>query len=96
VASNDKTIDGVRKRFLLRQTLRWAFSLDKQHDIKNWYGIAATDEGERLMKRLGFKLIVPHSKSYVLDNLETSSEFLKEFIRKIEAEEDIPIPEANH
>ncbi len=48
------------------------------------------------MKRLGFKLIVPHSKSYVLDNLETSSEFLKEFIRKIEAEEDIPIPEANH
>jgi len=92
VASGDKVVDGVRKRFLIRQTLRWAISLDKQYDIKNWYGIAATNEGKRLLQHLGFKPVAPNSKGYILENLDKSSKFLQGFIKKVEAEDDDDIP----
>jgi len=92
VASGDKVIDGIRKRSLIRYTLRWAITLDKQYDIKNWYGIAATPEGERLMRDLGFKPVSPNYKGYILESIEKSSKFLQDFIKKVEAEdEDIPM-----
>src|SRR5437763_10796778 len=44
-------------RFLLKQTLKWALSLNRQYDIKNWYGIGATPEGQALLEALSFKEI---------------------------------------
>ncbi|MGB8345414.1 MAG: hypothetical protein WCD86_11050, partial [Ktedonobacteraceae bacterium] len=37
-ATRDKDIG----RFLLKHTIKWALSLNRQYDIKNWYGIGAT------------------------------------------------------
>src|SRR5258708_18181100 len=34
-----------RGQILLRNTLKWALSVDRQFDIKNWYGIGATKDG---------------------------------------------------
>src|SRR5712692_9641615 len=34
--------DRERGRILIGHTLKWALSLDRQFDIKNWYGIGAT------------------------------------------------------
>ncbi len=45
-------------RMLIKHTVKWALSLDRQSDIKNWYGIGATKEGQYLFERLGFAEIV--------------------------------------
>ncbi|TMC19729.1 MAG: helix-turn-helix domain-containing protein [Chloroflexi bacterium] len=68
------TIDGARGSFLLKQTIKWALSLNRQHSIKNWYGIGATKEGQHLFEALGFKEIVSlyggERKGYYIDSLK--------------------------
>ena len=42
---------------IIRHTLKWALSLDRQFNIVNWYGIGATKEGQTLFENLGFSEI---------------------------------------
>lgn len=52
--TRDKEIDTRRGWMIIRHTLKWALSLDRQFDIVNWYGIGATKEGQALFEDLGF------------------------------------------
>jgi len=49
--------DPYGRHFSIRSALRWALSLDRQYEIQEWYAIAATPEGEKLVKHLGFEKI---------------------------------------
>jgi len=49
--------DKERGRFLIRQTVKWALTLNRQFNIKSWYGIGATKEGQHLFESLGFEEI---------------------------------------
>ena len=55
--SGRKQADKERGAALIRHTIKWALSLNRQYDIKNWYGIGATKEGQHLFESLGFQEI---------------------------------------
>src|SRR5437667_4234146 len=67
IASGDKTTDRARGRFLIVQTVRWGISIAKQYDVKNWYAIAATKEGEKLVRHLGFQEIKGKRHGFTLE-----------------------------
>ena len=62
--TGDKEVDTRRGWMVVRHTLKWALSLDRQFNIVNWYGIGATKEGQALFEDLGFSEIAS------LDNKE--------------------------
>lgn len=55
--TGDKEVDTRRGWIVIRHTLKWALSLDRQFNIVNWYGIGATKEGQALFEDLGFSEI---------------------------------------
>ena len=71
---------------IIRNTLRWVFALNRQSDIKNWYGIGATKEGQRLFERLSFTETISmyqgERKGYYLDNITTSAGLISLFLRE--------------
>ena len=73
-------------RFLLKQTLKWALSLNRQYDIKNWYGIGATPEGQALLEALSFKEIASvHGgarKGYCLTDIKTPGRVMSMFLKR--------------
>jgi len=78
-------------RFLLKQTIKWALSLNRQYDIKNWYGIGATPEGQALFEALSFMEIASvHSgarKGYRLKDIQTPGRVMSLFLKR-EAEQN--------
>lgn len=84
--------DRERGHFVIRNAIRWAFSLDKQYDIKKWYAIAATPEGEKLVKHLGFDRIEGKRNAYLLTDLKRATHPIKTFIDKLEQEESLLVP----
>jgi hypothetical protein len=96
VTCGNKRIDHARGCFLIRETLKWALSLRQQYDIKNWYAIAVTAEGNKLLqhlgftpindqvaKSLGFRLIKNHRAGFVLEDTAISARLLKGFESKL-------------
>ena len=77
VPSGDAEQDAQRGRFLLDHTLRWAITLSSLYDIKNWYGLGITPQGQELMENLGFREVVSLEngvrKGYVLESLEAAN-----------------------
>lgn len=71
IPSGNERKDKERASFLLRRTIKWAIMLTIQHDVKNWYAIGATSEGQAVLEALGFKEISNtgngRRKGYVLD-----------------------------
>ncbi len=72
--SGKKSQDKERGRFLIRQTVKWALSLNRQFNIKNWYGIGATKEGQHLFNSLGFEEITSlydgERKGYKIEDIK--------------------------
>ncbi|MGH2479058.1 MAG: helix-turn-helix domain-containing protein [Ktedonobacteraceae bacterium] len=92
--SGNPNTDAERGMFLIKYAIRWAISLNKEYDIKNWYGIAATDMGEKLLQHLGFKLIEEKEKAYVLEGREMSTGLIGDFLKRVE-EQDNDLPPFN-
>jgi predicted DNA-binding transcriptional regulator AlpA len=90
--TGDKQKDTERGIFIIRSTIRWAFSLDRQHDIKNWYAIAATPQGEKLVKHLGFQKIEGKRDAYLLEDLKKGTRPIRAFLEQLDQLEEIPIP----
>lgn len=71
VSSGNKQTDSLRGPFLLRHTIKWGVTLTAQYDIKNWYGIGVTPEGQAILEVLGFRQLTSledgKRKGYVLD-----------------------------
>lgn len=75
---------------IIRNTIKWALALNRQSDIKNWYGIGATKEGQNLFERLGFvetvSLYGGERKGYYLDNITTPARIISLFLKERERE----------
>jgi hypothetical protein len=95
--TGDRQKDRERGHFIIRSAIRWALSLDKHYDIKKWYAIAATPEGEKLVKHLGFEKIEGKRDAYLLTDLKKATRPIKAFIDMLEREEDplVPSPRDN-
>ena len=60
-------------------------------NIKNWYGIAATGMGEKLLRHLGFNRIEGKREAYLLEDIEISTGLIKDFLKKVEnVDSDLP------
>jgi len=88
--TGDKQRDRERGHFIIRSAIRWATALDNHYDIKKWYAIAATPEGEKLVKHLGFEKIAGKRDAYVLTDVKNATKPIKAFIDKLE-QEDSPL-----
>ncbi len=88
--------DRDRGRFIITNAIRWATSLDRQHDIKKWYAIAATPEGRKLVEHLGFEKIAGKRDAYLLTNFRKAVKPLKAFIERLEHESDPFVPSPKH
>ena len=90
--TGDKQKDRERGHYVIRNAIRWALSLDRQYDVKKWYAIAATPEGEKLVNHLGFDKIEGKRNAYLLTSLKKTVQPIKAFIDALEQEEDSLIP----
>jgi hypothetical protein len=70
--TGNKELDANRGEIILKHTIQWALAVQRQYDIKNWYGIGATKEGQKIFETLGFTEIVSlyngERKGYKLSN----------------------------
>jgi predicted DNA-binding transcriptional regulator AlpA len=86
--SGNSLKDRERGRIHIRHTIKWALSLDRQLDIKNWYGIGATAEGQRLFERLGFTEIVSlydgKRKGYYIEDVKKPVKLFSQFLKRME------------
>ncbi len=90
--TGDKQANADRGRFIIRSAIRWAVALDKLYDIKKWYAIAATPEGEKLVKHLGFEKIPGKRDAYLLTDLKKATKPMRAFIDLLEKEENPLVP----
>lgn len=75
--TDNERLDRNRGEILLKHTIQWALTVQRQYDIKNWYGIGATKEGRKIFETLGFQEITSlyngERKGYKLNNSITPS-----------------------
>lgn len=90
--TGNKQKDADRGIFIIRNTIRWAYSLDRQYDIKKWYAIAASEEGERLVKFLSFEKLDSKQNAYLLTDLRKANRQVQHFLDTLDKIEDPPIP----
>src|SRR6266567_4556742 len=90
--------DRERGRFLIKETLKWALSLNRQFDIKNWYGIGATQEGQHLFESLGFSEIVSlyngERKGYHAEDIKQPVKLVNRLLTEINRQENTQKQEA--
>jgi predicted DNA-binding transcriptional regulator AlpA len=76
-----------RGLFILRHTLKWALSMNRQSDIKNWYGIGATKEGQQVFERLGFTEIISlydgERKGYYMDDVKRPVKLINQLLQEM-------------
>jgi hypothetical protein len=84
--------DRERGNFIIKCAIRWALSLDKHYDIKKWYAIAATPEGEKLVQHLGFEKIEGKRDAYLLTDIKKATKPIRLLIDKMEQEETPLVP----
>lgn len=90
--TGDPQRDRERGSFIIRNTIRWAISLDRQYDIKKWYAIAATPEGKKLVEHLGFVKISGKRDAYRLTDLKQAAKPIQAFIDRLEEESGPLVP----
>src|SRR5260370_26348985 len=86
----DKQVNSLRGRFLLRNAIKWAITLTAQYDIKNWYSIGVTSEGQAIAEALGFREIISLAegkrKGYVLNSmLAQPTKLVRRYLRNLDA-----------
>lgn len=86
--SGNITKDRELGRFILKHTIKWALAVNRQFNIKNWYGIGATFEGQKLFEALGFSEIVSvHGgtrKGYLLKDVRSSARLINMLLKESE------------
>lgn len=59
-----------------------------QHDIKNWYAIGTTPEGQKILEALDFKLLTDldegERKGYVLEATTRPVKLISQFLKSAE------------
>lgn len=86
--TGNPTRDKELGRFILKHTIKWALSLYRQFDIKNWYGIGATAEGQALFETLGFTEIASvhegKRKGYLLQDVRNPVRLINLFLKNVD------------
>jgi hypothetical protein len=94
VPSGNKYKDIRRGTFLLRKTLKWAITLTIQHDIKNWYAVGATSDGQAILEALGFIKIHEtedgKEKGYVLETIARPARLIAGITRDMQEQTGLP------
>lgn len=85
--------DRQRGLFIIRNTIRWAYYLHKQYNIKKWYAIAASEEGEKLVKHLGFTKIKGVRDAYLLEDFQKAVGPIKTFLSGLDQLEGELLPQ---
>ena len=82
--TGEKEVDTRRGWMIIRHTLKWALSLDRQFTIVNWYGIGATKEGQMLFENLGFSETVSlyngERKGYTIRDIKEPTRLITKLI----------------
>jgi len=90
--SGKPTKDRERGRFLIKETLKWALSLNRQFDIKNWYGIGATKQGQRIFEAVGFTEVATlyggERKGYTLKSISKPVGLIGKLMKEMERQDD--------
>lgn len=91
VPSEDLQVKRSRGQFLLRHAIKWAITLTAQYDVKNWYSIGVSSEGQSIAEALGFQEIISledgNRKGYVLDNMFAQpAKLVQKFLRNMEGQ----------
>lgn len=77
-----------RGRIIIKNTVKWALSLDRQTTIKNWYGIGATAKGQELFERLGFReirsLYNGERKGYYLEDIKKPVRLISQLLKEMQ------------
>jgi hypothetical protein len=86
-STGNRRMDVERGIYVIRNTIRWAVSLQSRFDIKNWYGIGVTPEGQEILEALGFQEFLSlengERKAYKLEDLNQGSPMLRQFLTSI-------------
>ncbi len=92
VSSGDENIDKERGSFLLRHTIKWAITLTHQYDIRKWYAIGTTPEGQTICETLGFTEILSLDngarKGYILTDMKQPAKLLQAFANRMRLQPD--------
>lgn len=93
-SEKDKQLDRLRGRFLLRNAIKWAITLTAQYDIKNWYSIGVSAEGQAIAEALGFREILSleqgQRKGYVLESMVNHpTKLVRRYLRNMENDKDM-------
>lgn len=90
IPSGNAQRDKERGSFLIRHSIKWALTLALQHDIKNWFGIGATPEGQAILETLGFEqinsLYEGERKGYVLHGLVKPARIISRTLKTMEGQ----------
>jgi predicted DNA-binding transcriptional regulator AlpA len=94
ILSGNKQVDRQRGRFLLRHAIKWAITLTAQYDIKNWYGIGVTKEGQDILSALGFREVLSledgERKGYVLNSATIQpTKLVQRYLRNMESHDQL-------
>ncbi|GHO68813.1 hypothetical protein KSC_077050 [Ktedonobacter sp. SOSP1-52] len=91
VSTEDSERDKEVGAFLLRKTIKWAATLMLQHDIKNWYAIGTTPDGQRILKALGFKLLTDldggERQGFMLEAAAQPVKLISQFLKSTEGQQ---------
>ncbi|GHO52180.1 helix-turn-helix domain-containing protein [Ktedonobacter robiniae] len=91
VPSGNIKQDKIIGAYLLTRTIKWAITLMIQYDIKNWYAVGTTPEGQAILDALGFTLLISQDegkrKGYILEN---TAEHVKLITRLVEKQKALP------
>ena len=86
IQSRHVLTDRERGRFLLSNTIKWAIALHRQYDIKHWYAVGATPQGQSMLRRLGFDEVVAlegdKRKGYVLKDTSKPTRLIRMFLKE--------------
>jgi predicted DNA-binding transcriptional regulator AlpA len=94
IPSGKRPVDSLHGRFLLRHAIKWAITLTAQYDIKNWYGIGVTQEGQDILNALGFREILSlengKRKGYVLNSTTMQlTKLVQRYLRNMESQDKL-------
>lgn len=88
--SDKKTRDAERAGIVIKNTIKWALKTDRQSNVKKWYGIGATKEGQNLLEELGFEEIASlhngERKGYCLEDIKKPVRLAKRLLDRLNQE----------
>jgi predicted DNA-binding transcriptional regulator AlpA len=95
VPSGNKDRDSEIGAYLIKKTIKWAISLAIQHDIKNWYTVGVTPEGQALAEVLGFSLLTSSDegarKGYILEGALKPVKIVSQLIKDMDGSNSLLI-----